>query len=326
MIIFFYISRRMIMTFRNLKWLITLALICFIGLISSCAAAVSGSSSLSADKTTADLVAESTVNPQTGIVGDISEQFRVASGGTVNLKSMDDISGQIITKYIITSDSNGRISLFDTNGITIMASGSDSGGVFYYRSFPYFTFTNDVFELVQSNFMVTNRFYTSLDGTGLSTNYSGKIDFLTNMLHAVHHTRSLELFFTNMINGNVRHRTINADFMLTNIMVNSSTSNSTAILLGTRIETLSVSNSNRQGNWTFTNYLDNLELSRQMLSPGVYFTGITGNIEYTVNGTWTNFAGKIKTIQESNTIVFNGTRYVTVHSGGASVVFDMLTN
>jgi hypothetical protein len=294
----------------------------------SCSSAPSSSNGGSAaDTAAATEIADSLANPQTGLIGDVNDQFGASSGGTINQANYTASFGTAgygaAPLFFVTS--SGRFPVY-TNGVLVnFQSGSDSGGVYYYKDISEVPYTGSGFSFYVNYLDITNRFYLNPIGTPPSSGYSGPMDFLTNRILAVHHTRAMNTFFTNTVSGVARERTFGGDIWFTNIVADPSTSNCTAVLFGTRADTVFVTGPFRNGTFTVTNNLQNILLSRQMLSPGNYYTSMTGTMAISVIGIWTNSIGKVKTVNETDTITFDGSYNVTVTCGGVSVVVDMLT-
>jgi hypothetical protein len=172
-------------------------------------------------------------------------------------------------------------------------------------------------------------FTTTNEQTGSSfTNLTDNIwkDIQSNFIQSFRHVRSETIASTNTnaILSNTKAITIY------NVMDFTDITNGTAVLNGTRTHSVYHNNLLISGTWTVNYTLSNVQIAKTVDSTGATNTSITttanGFVKAIVQADWTNKAtGKEKSLNETNDIIFNGTKTVQITSGGVTVNVDITT-
>jgi hypothetical protein len=315
------------MNFKSFKYLIATALAAAVMfLISSCQSAPGSSSSSggAAVDTLADFeVGEAISSPADGLTADVTEQYSALSQNP-QMQSLGmlpvnaDITRSLVCSVFPVYVGGGYITNFtwDTNSLSYIRSGSN------------IIFSAGYLTGVINSITITNWFYSSPNCTGNGielTNSSGNpiplwmaVD--DGLVQSIHHFREANKTVTNTLLGVIKNVTLTGNIYITNIVANASNSNSTAILSGTRTIVASATQGSRTGNWTVTLIFNNMTLSRGIdnsVTPPVYYVSLVGQITAIFNGSWTGPHGS-KTVNQTNTINFNGTRIVSFTFDGTS--------
>ncbi len=305
------------MRYKSAKLLLTgFAFLLYI----SCSGTPGDNKNSTADTTGINEMADSVLNPQTGIAGDINEQSGALSGGQ-NMQFKAQYSG-VIMKGLPSLDTKGRWPVYNGGILNGFTSSSDGDGVYYLRAVSSpMSYSNAYFEDSLDFFTVTNRFYSTPDTNSISIAYSGNIwtNIWNGTVRSIRHIRTLTNYYTNLIVTEDRRRAVFSNWSLTNITVDTGTSNYSAVLTGSRTESITVTNTLRTGSCTISYVFNNLLLTRQG-SAGNYYAGIYGDVTFTLNGTWTNYRGTVRAIDETKTISFHSNGTLTINCDGSTSV------